>query len=108
VRGRRASWNAGLRALLALVTATSSGRLRPRATPYPCAARLIPLRKEDGGVRPIVVGDTLLRLVAKWLLASAQGRNASAAITPLQTAFAKRSPCYVVAMDVQAQVNAVH
>jgi len=54
-----------LEALLTLVTATDSGRLHPRAAPYLCAARLIPLRKKDGGLRPIAVGDTLRRLVAK-------------------------------------------
>jgi len=59
-------------------------------------------------VRPIAVGDTLRRLVAKWLLATAQGRNTAAALAPLQTAFAKGSPCEVVAMGVQAQVDALH
>jgi len=59
-------------------------------------------------VRPIAVGDTRRRLVAKWLLASAKGRNAAAALAPLQTAFAKGSPCEVVAMEVQAQVDALH
>jgi len=38
-----------LEALLTLVTATSCGRLHPRAAPYLCAAHLIPLRKEVGG-----------------------------------------------------------
>jgi len=42
-------------------------------------------------VRPIAVGDTLRRLVATWLLASTQGRNAAAALAPLQTAVAKGS-----------------
>jgi len=50
----------------------------------------------------------LRRLVAKWLLASAQGRNASTPLAPLQTAFANGSPCEVVAMGVQAQVDALH
>jgi len=89
-----------LEALLTLVTAISSGRLHPRAAPYLCAARLIPLRKKDGGVRPIVVDDTLRRLVAKWLLETAQGRHAVTALAPLQTAFAKGSPCEVMAMGV--------
>jgi len=97
-----------LEALLTMVTTTSSGRLHPRAAPHLCAARLIPLRKKDGGVRPIAVGDTLRRLVAKWLLANTQGRNAATASAPLQTAFAKGSPCEVVAMGVQAQVDALH
>jgi len=59
-------------------------------------------------VRPIAVGETLRRLVAKWLLATTQGRNAATALAPLQTAFAKGSPCEVVAMGVQAQVDAFH
>jgi len=54
------------------------------------------------------LGDTLRRLVAKRPLASAQGRNVAAALAPLQTAFAKGSPCDVVAMGVQAQVEALH
>jgi len=36
-------------ALLTLVTTVSAGRLHPRAAPYLCAARLIPLKKKDGG-----------------------------------------------------------
>jgi len=70
--------------------------------------RLVPLRKTDGGVRPIAVGDTLRRLVATWPLASAQGRNAAAALAPLQTAFTKGSACEFVAMEVQTQVDALH
>jgi len=97
-----------LEALLTLVTATSSGRIYPRAAPYLCAAHLIPLRKKDGVVRPIAVGDTLRTLVAKWLLASAQGRNSAAALATLLTGFVKGSPCEVVAMGVQAQVDALH
>jgi len=54
------------------------------------------------------VGDTLRKLVARWLLASAQHRNADAALAPLQTAFAKGSPCDVVAVGVQAHVDALH
>jgi len=41
-----------LEALLTLVTASSSGRLHPRATPYLYAARLIPLRKKEWGRTP--------------------------------------------------------
>jgi len=89
-----------LEALLTLVTTVSAGRLHPLAAPYLCAARLIPLKKKDGGVRPIAVGDTLRRLTAKWLLATSQGRSAT--LAPLQTAFAKGGPCEVVEMGVQA------
>jgi len=97
-----------LEALLTVVTTESAGRLHPRAAPLLCAARLLPLKKRDGGVRPIAVGDTLRRLVAKRLLATSQGRSATAALAPLQTAFAKGSPCELVAMGVQAHVDALH
>jgi len=54
-----------LEALLVLVTAVSAGLLHPRAAPYLCPARLIPLKKKGGGVRPTAAGDNLHRLVAK-------------------------------------------
>jgi len=60
------------------------------------------------GVRRIAVGDTLRRLVAKWLLASGQGLAPAAFLSPLQTAFAKGSPCEVVVMGVQATVEPWH
>jgi len=88
-----------LEALLTLVTSTSSGRLQPRAAPYLCAACLLPLREENGALRPIAVCDTLRSLVANWLLATGQGRNAANALAPLQTAFATGSPCEVLAME---------
>jgi len=64
-----------LEALLTLVTTISMGYPHPRAAPYLCAARLIPLKKKDGSVRPIAVFDTLRRLTAKWMLAKSQGRS---------------------------------
>jgi len=97
-----------LEALLTLVTTISAGRLHPRAAPFLCAAHLIPLKKKDGGVRPIAVDDTLRRLTAKWLLAMSQGRSAAAALASLQTAFAEGSPCEVVAMGVRALAETLH
>jgi len=97
-----------LEALLTLVTTVSAGRLHPRAAPYLCVVRLIHLKKKDGGVRPIAVGDTLRRKTAKWLLATSQGRSATAALAPLQTAFAKGSSCDVVVMGVQALADTLY
>jgi len=97
-----------LESMLTLATTVSEDRLQPRAAPYLCAARLIPLKKKDGGVRPIAVGDTLHRLTAKWLLATSQGRSATAALAPLQTAFEKGSPCEVVAMGVQTLADTLN
>jgi len=97
-----------LEALLTPVTTVSAGRLHPQAAPFLCTARLIPLKKKDGGVRPIAVGDNLRRLTAKWLLATSQGRSATADLAPLQTAISKGSPCEVVAMGVQALADTLH
>jgi len=81
-----------LEALLTLVTTVSASRLHPCAAPYLSAASPIPLRKKDGGVRPIAVGDTLRGLTAKWLLAKSHGRSATAALAPLQNALRTREP----------------
>jgi len=97
-----------LSALLTLVTTVSAGRFHPRAAPYLRTARLIPLTKNDGGVRPIAVDDTLRRLTANWMLKNSQGRSATAAFAHLQTAFAKGRPCEVVAMGVQALADTLH
>jgi len=97
-----------LETLLTLVTTVSAGRLHPRGAPYLCAARFIPLKKKDGGVRRIDKSDPPRRLTAKWLLATSQGRSATAALAPLQTAFAKGSPCEVVAMGVLALAEPMH
>jgi len=50
----------------------------------------------------------LRRVVAKWLLTTSQGRSATAALNPLQTAFAQGSPCEVVAMGGQSQSDTLH
>jgi len=59
-------------------------------------------------VRTIAVGDNLRRLVANWLLATAQGRNAAAALAPLQTAFAKGSTGWLLLqVDLRNAFNSI-
>jgi len=53
-------------------------------------------------------GGSLTSRARMWLLATSQRRSATAALAPMQTAFAKSSLCEVVAMDVQAHVDALH
>jgi len=97
-----------LEALLTLVTTVSTVRLHPRAAPYLLRCLHHPAEEEGLGVRPIAVGDTLRRLTAKWLLATSQGRSATAALAPLKTAFAKGSPSDLVAMGVQALADTLY
>jgi hypothetical protein len=40
-----------------------------------CASRLTPLRKSDGGLRPIVVGDMIYRLVTKAIIRHSNRRD---------------------------------
>lgn len=59
-------------------------------------------------MRPIAVGDTLRLPLAELPLATSQGRNTTAALAPLQTVFAKRSTCEVVAMGLQVSADTLH
>ena len=54
-----------LRALTAFVNLVLEGKTPPSVRPFFFGASLIPLGKKGGGIRPIAVGHTLRRLVAK-------------------------------------------
>ena len=54
-----------LRALTSFVNLVLDGKTPPSARPFFFGATLIPLGKKGGGIRPIAVGHTLHRLVAK-------------------------------------------
>ena len=59
-----------LSALLSLVTCAAAGGLDPHTVHTFRIAKLVPLKKKDGGVRPFVVGETLRRVIVKWLVRS--------------------------------------
>ncbi len=59
------------------------GSLPPRLAAWFASAPLTPLRKRDGGVRPIAVGETLRRLVGKLLMTRVRDR-AAAIVLPSQ------------------------
>ena len=54
-----------IRALTAFAHHVLDGKVPPSIQPVFFGAALIALRKKEGGLRPIVVGHTLRRLVAK-------------------------------------------
>jgi hypothetical protein len=57
-----------LDALTKFVNAVAFGRAPDEVAGLLCAGRVVPLRKKDGGIRPLVVGETLRNLVAIcWL-----------------------------------------
>ena len=56
-----------LHALAVFINHVLSGNVPPAVQPIFFGATLIPLRKKEGGVRPITVGQILRRLVAKCI-----------------------------------------
>ena len=62
------SQRALLVALLHFAHMCESGSCPSEAVPWLCSASLFPLKKPDNGVRPIAIGETLHRIVAKWIL----------------------------------------
>lgn len=53
--------------LTKFVNLIASGNVSPAVRPFLFGAKLIGLTKKDGGVRPIAIGCTLCRLVAKYV-----------------------------------------
>ena len=94
-----------LEGLLTLTNAAMAGGLEPAAVRILCGARLVPLRKPDGGVRPIAVGETLRRVVAKWCGQLPAARMLARSLEPLQVAFVKGGPCEVLGMGTQELVR---
>ena len=70
-----------------------------------CAASLVPLRKKDGGVRPIAVGDVLKRVIGKFLLKDGDVRHEVAALGPRQCGVGVPFAAEHVGMTVQAMAR---
>jgi hypothetical protein len=60
------------------------GKVPQDMAPALCGANLTPLRKKDGGVRPIAVGEVLRRLACKTLLSTAVAKEEISALAPEQ------------------------
>ena len=66
---------------------------------------LIPLKKPDGGVRPVAVGDTLWRFVAKVIAARPATKVVISALRPLQCGVSVPGACEAVGMGVAEAVR---
>ena len=94
-----------LSGMLAFARAAVRGALHANiATPL-CAASLVPLRKKDGGVRPIAVGDVIRRVVGKFLLKDNEGRKEVSALGPGQCGVGVPFAAEHVGMTVQAMAR---
>ena len=94
-----------MRALAVFTKAWAEGKLPLAHGPFLCGANLTPLKKSDGGVRPVAVGETLRRLAGKTLLMTATARTQVATLTPLQVGVGVQSAAESVAMGTQAMVD---
>jgi len=70
---------AALREGAKLVVAFLLGECPPEALEANLGARLVPLRKQNGGVRPVAMGSTLRRLAARAACAALKEKTAVAA-----------------------------
>ena len=59
------------------------------------------MRKADGGVRPVAVGETLRRLTGKVLLATAVAKAQISHLTPVQVGVGVPSAAESVVMGTQ-------
>jgi hypothetical protein len=88
-----------LAALTVITNQALCGYLPQELQSYLCGGKLVPLRKKDGGIRPLVVGECLRAIIAK--AAGEQVADEATALQPLQIGVGGRGPC------MQASVVAV-
>ena len=96
-----------LPALATFVQACVNGRLPDALGPMLCAARLIPLKKKDGGVRPVAVGEVFRRVVGKCLLRHPHVVEQVKSLQPLQLGVGVPMACPIIAHGLRRAVNAL-
>ena len=94
-----------LGALAKLTSLWANGKLPEDHAVFLCGANLTPLRKPDGGVRPVAVGETLRRLVGKAILATAIAKAQVGGLAPTQVGVGVSGAAEAVAMGTQAIIN---
>ena len=82
------------------------GELPPHHARPLCASSLTPLKKADGGVRPVAVGDCLRRLVGKCLLATGVVKAQVASLQPVQVGVGTQGVVEAVALATATLVRA--
>ena len=114
-----ASSQAGfLSALDDFVRLCLDGDLPQAASPYLCAAHLVPLRKTEPtvpedpqapvDVRPVAVGEVLRRLVSKVCMAQGQMRRAAVDMEPVQCGLGTRGACELIGQATTTLVRELH
>ena len=78
-----------LRAMCSVVIIMVKSKVPDRIVPVLYGANLFPLRKKDGGIRPIAVGTTWRRIASK--IVSKRSLSPNTLLTPLQVGFATKN-----------------
>ena len=90
--------------LAALVAVAAHGLLPPEVAPLFGSANLIPLKKPDGGVRPIAIGETLRRLIGKALMHVPKLVGELRSLAPLQCGVGVVNACESIGQGLQALI----
>ena len=96
-----------LQGLARFTSLAAHGRLNADLAPFLGAANLIPLKKPDGGVRPVAVGETIRRLVGKALLNTGPLLPQLKAMAPSQCGVGVTNACESIGMGVQSIIRAL-
>ena len=90
--------------LAALVALSAHGKFPAELAPTFGAATLVPLKKPDGGVRPIAIGETLRRLVGKSLMHLPKLMGELRALAPLKCGMGIVTACESIGQGLQALI----
>ena len=93
--------------LAQFVALAAHGMFPADLAPPLASANLIPLRKPDGGVRPIAIGETLRRLVGKVLMGTPSLAKALRALAPQQCGVGIANACESIGQGLQDLVAAM-
>ena len=88
-----------LRAITATVNLLAAGGAPPEIASYLCGATLLAVKKKNGGLRPIAVGEVLRCLTSKCLSRTVQS-DAFDVLTPLQVGVGVKAGCEAVVHSV--------
>ena len=91
--------NRALKAITAIVNLLATGGAPPEIASYLCSANLLAVKKKNGGLRPIAVGEVLRRLTSKSL-SRAVHSDAFAVLTPSQLGVGVKGGCEAVVHSV--------
>ena len=88
-----------LRAIAATVNLLAAGGAPPEIASYLCGATLLAVKKKNGGLRPIAVGEVLRQLTSKCLSRAVQSDSFDV-LSPLQVGVGVKGGCEAVIHSV--------